>query len=757
MDRIAPGRRALWWSALALLLVVASWLWRLPRGPEADALNLDVNLYFYPLYEATYRRIAAGVLPTWNPYQLCGIPWLATLQGGTFYPPHVVYLILPLHLGLATSSFLHLALAALATVAFARRAGLSGAAAMVAALLFGMRGMFATSLAAPSYLEAAAWLPLGALAVLEIALGRLAYGGALLATATAMSFLAGYPQPTVYMLCVWASLMILAMLTRPRPWTTAAVCAGAVTTGVLAAGVQLLPALELIRDGAHGSLTSQAMSPFGVSLAEILLGTSMIAGHAFAWGVTALALGATALAGRRTHGLAVWALVMTAVTVVVALGDRTPLFALYRALPLLGSFRFPDRLLGTTDFVFAVAAAIGFDAVARDGNRRVVAAVALTALMALVLLARAGGAPADQQLRVVVFASAAATVILAATRIRAKAGIALVVLIAIELLAQPWQLLVTYTPRTVERYDRFAPQYRAVAAQAGADRVWFVSDAGKLQPEHALKLATRYGVRTIDDYEPLAPRRQAEYFTYFGEGDVALRRLPFLFAGEVPSFAPPDGVAPLATRRRLLDLTATRFVVVWKALPAARPEIGAFLRDAGLAPRPFEGDELLLYENPHALPRAYVVYRTRPAPPPPALLAALARPDFDPLTESYVEGMVETAGETPRGTPARIVVDAERAVEIEATLAQPGLVVLADAFYPGWHATVDGAPAPIVATNHLFRGVPAPAGTHRVRLEYRPSSVTAGALASIVGWLVVVGLAWRAKRRDAASTVTGGA
>ena len=736
-----------------LLLVVASWLWRLPRGPNADALNLDVNLYFYPLYEATYRRIAAGVLPTWNPYQLCGIPWIATLQGGVFYPPHVLYLLLPLHAALAVSNFGHLALATLATAAFARRAGLSGAAAAVAAVLFGMHGMFASSLAAPSYLEAAAWLPVGALAVLELAHGRIAWGAALLATATAASFLAGYPQPTSYMLYVWASLVVAASVAPGRRrWRTAGGFAGAVAIGAMAAGIQLLPALELVRDGAHRQLSPEAMSPFGLSPAAVLLATSMIAGSNFAWGVTALALGATALAARRHRALAWWALVMTALTVLVALGDRTPLFQLYRALPFLASFRFPDRMLGTADFVFAVAAAIGLDAVcdhaATVARRRTVAAVAMAALVVLVVLARAGGAPAEQQVRVVIFAIGTGALVIGATVASSRtAGIvtgALVVLVAGEVLVQPWRHLVAYTGRTVERYERFAPQYRAIAERAGADRVWFLSSVGNLMPEHALKLATRYGVRTIDDYEPLSPRRQAEYFTYFGEGALEFGRKPWLFAGEVPTLAPPPGVAPPATRRRLLDLAATRFLVVRAMLPSVQPEIGAFIRDGGFEPRPFDDAAFALFENPHVLPRAFVVYRTRPAPEPTALLAALSRPDFDPLVESYVEGAVETAVDAPRGAPARIVLDGEREVEIEATLARPGVVVLADAFYPGWHATIDGAPASIVATNHLFRGVPAPAGTHRVRLEYRPASVTLGAVASALGWLAIAGLGLRA-------------
>ena len=248
--------------------------------------------------------MAAGALPLWNPFQLCGIPWLATLQGGFFYPLHALYLVLPLHLGLAASHAVHLPLAALSMAAFARCAGLSGAAAWLAAVLFALRGLFGQSLAAPNYLEAAAWMPLGALGVVELVRDRPRRGAVLLAVATALSFLAGYPQPTVYMVYAWGTLLValLAGARAPaRRWAAgAATFAAALALGGLAAGVQLAPALELIAQGTHRGLTRAAMSPFGdISYLDGFLASQAIAGHAFSWGVTALALGARRDRGRR--------------------------------------------------------------------------------------------------------------------------------------------------------------------------------------------------------------------------------------------------------------------------------------------------------------------------------------------------------------------------------------------------------------------------------------------------------------------------
>src|SRR5262249_39066582 len=142
--------------------------------------------------------------------------------------------------------------------------------------------------------------------------------------------------------------------------------------------------------------------------------------------------------------------------------------------------------------------------------------------------------------------------------------------------------------------------------------------------------------------------------------------------------------------------------------------------------------------------RAWVTHRTRPAPDPAALLDTVADDGFDPLAESWVEDGpgIGDAG-APRGHAAEIVVDEPDAVEIDATLAAPGRVGRADTWAPGWQATVDGMPAPILRTNYLFRGVAVPAGAHHVRFAYQSRTLAVGGISSAVGWLGMALLALR--------------
>ena len=58
------------------------------------------------------------------------------------------------------------------------------------------------------------------------------------------------------------------------------------------------------------------------------------------------------------------------------------------------------------------------------------------------------------------------------------------------------------------------------------------------------------------------------------------------------------------------------------------------------------------------------------------------------------------------------------------------ILTFIDAAYPGWRAYVDSERVPILLANDVFKAVVVPPGTHRVRFEFRPWRVYAGAAVS---------------------------
>ena len=90
---------------------------------------------------------------------------------------------------------------------------------------------------------------------------------------------------------------------------------------------------------------------------------------------------------------------------------------------------------------------------------------------------------------------------------------------------------------------------------------------------------------------------------------------------------------------------------------------------------------------------------------------------------------------------------AER-IECEVESSAPTLVVIAQAFYHPWRATVNGQPATILRANHAFQAVPVPAGRSTVRLEYVDRRFQLGVALSVLG-LIVCGVLWVRMKRDA--------
>ncbi len=102
------------------------------------------------------------------------------------------------------------------------------------------------------------------------------------------------------------------------------------------------------------------------------------------------------------------------------------------------------------------------------------------------------------------------------------------------------------------------------------------------------------------------------------------------------------------------------------------------------------------------------------------------------------------------GESCRVIEYAPERIEIEATLSEPGRVILAEQFYPGWQVEVSGAgegrrTMAVEQADCILRAVRLPAGTHRLTFVFRPWLVAVGAAISAAGWLAAG--VWAVTRR----------
>jgi hypothetical protein len=263
------------------------------------------------------------------------------------------------------------------------------------------------------------------------------------------------------------------------------------------------------------------------------------------------------------------------------------------------------------------------------------------------------------------------------------------------------------------------------------------------------KQGTLREVFSVTDYEALTLERYQNFFWLI---DAWVRSHPNLslwpFVGSLE-------LEPSVNALRLLDLMSVRYVVE----PSASSPLTATLTAAGspwrLAFQPKSG-QYVVFENPDALPRAYVAHNWQVVQTGDEALQAVATPAFDSRLSAVIEDRDNENGARARLpgpdlrpvsiTEARITSYAPTEATVETDDPYPGYLILTDTFYPGWKASVDGGPQPTYPANYLFRGVPVSPGHHIVTFEYRPLSFQLGAgitLAALSGTILSFGLGLR--------------
>lgn len=188
-----------------------------------------------------------------------------------------------------------------------------------------------------------------------------------------------------------------------------------------------------------------------------------------------------------------------------------------------------------------------------------------------------------------------------------------------------------------------------------------------------------------------------------------------------------------ARRLDLLHMLNARYFVSGVRLPEHPSLAPVWVGDD------FEGNARAIYENRDAFPRAWVVgdYRITEGD---ASLIALAEGQVD-LRHTVLLAK-EPAVKPALGDSAEVSIVRWRPKEIALTveLDRPGIVVLSEAYYPDWQATVDGEPAEILRANHAFRAVALAPGRHEIVMRYDATLLQKSATISI-GALVVTLLA----------------
>ncbi len=701
-------------------------------------------LQFYPWQRMAAEYYHAGQLPLWNPLVGSGAPLAANLQTGAFYPLNFLYLLLPTEYAMGYTAVLHVILAGLFMYAYLRTMKLSPLAALIGALAFELNGFliartgfFSVTVTVPwlaawlwraEKLNAAGSNSTGALRGMQDALW--------LALVIGLGILAGHAQTAVYGL-VFVSLYFVWRTFSNRTSRHLSISRSlilfviAVFLGLCLAAVQLLPAAELTRESqrAGGLDYTQIMthsfwplrlltllSPdfFGNPAQNNYWGYNNYWENAAYIGLIPLLLALYVIwdriRNRKAKGAAPTGFLTTTVVVslILAFGWFTPIYPfLYNTAPGFDLFQGPARWLVVTLVALCALAGFGMQQLIDRGVSR----KATTRLILLGLALSLAGLAASFVLKGRVETFGPATLRLGALLILAgvlfqspianrQSPIALVLVVALDLITAHFVLNPTLPP---DIYRAQTLTANAIVADGSIGRVFTFA-----QDEEQIKFGKYLAHRTADGQTQ---------FDGFGPNDLAYwlgeRAALLPNAAMIDRLPSANNFDSLIVGRYQTVLDQIEEMPLEQALPIlSRMHVGyiASLRELNL-PIVTHTSDVVIYRNAQVLPRAWI---------------APAESDLSSVSEIVPESLVKS------------LTDSGNAVTIRAASEQAGWLILSDTFYPGWQATIDGAPVEIQIANGTFRAVRFPAGDHTIEFRYEPRSALLGLIVSLVSLVVIV-------------------
>ena len=755
--------------ALGLLgLLTGGFFWRvLTEGgvmmPEGGG---DIASFYYPTYLYAASEIKQGALPLWNPHLFAGMPLAADVQVGLFYPINwVLYLLVQVDYGsLEWLLIFHYWLAAALMYVFLRDLRIGRAGALAGGVAFAFCGFMTAHLGHLPMVPVAAWLPLTLLCLRRAyyaqGSGGWAWGVGAGASMT-MSLLAGHAQIFSYSMMAAGVLWLFLLFDRkPLTWRGGLdwVGKGAMSLVVVLGlgAIQLLPSIQLSGQSVRDSISYEEAGAFAaqpITLINLLLPrvyggdpSSYMPGewqNTENWGycgVVTLALAAAGLVLRRGRMVAFF-LALTVFALLIMVGDLSIVGGwIYGFLPGFSSLRSSGRALFLLGFALAGLSAYGLDGLlihlrSPEAHKRrpvmwwlvgLSVAVGVAALFVMPLFysqtlqlsgAQYGRLPqAINDLgMLILWIGGLAGLGWAAWRGRIGTGMlsaGVVGLLVLDIFSPNSQ----FNPTT----DNLLAGYQHFAARSTAYKV-------TRDPATGVPFRLDSEADAQDVWQPATSLLMSEdpetkmYDTGGAFNPLKLRRYDYLWMVAKGNFDSP-----------LYDLVGAKVRVVSASTVLTNSLKWKLLDD-------YEGFKL--YENANAVPRLFMVHDAVVEPDGFSTVERIRNFDVDPrhtvllesgagVVRSALPGTAEVGGSPTERVEAKRDLPQEIVIEVAADAA--GWVVLTDAWYPGWEATVDGRSVPVEVAYHAFRAVQVEAGPHTIVMRFRPD---VWAWASLVSFL----------------------
>ncbi len=734
----------------------------------------DSFLTFAPSKHLVARALENFTVYLWNPHIFLGLPCVAEIHYGWFYPVNLVFLLFDFGLAHRLYILAHYPFAAATMYLFLRGRDLDRGPALLGGLAFALSGYMISQHSIVRMVPGAAWAPLAFYCMDRALRGRVLWA-ALAGAVMAIQVIAGDPLTALVTASVFAILALGSSIQRGRlvHGLSSVVLAG--TSSLLLSAVQVIPTTEILkmtprtRGLSLGESSTFSFHP--ARLLEIIWPTPFGAywpdasywgyftinyetvGINHPWSLT-LYLGLPliilfvigVLSSRHRWKWAVGALAL--VFLLLALGHHTPVYSWFHAvIPVFNWFRYPAKYMGWFTGFAVVGAALGLerlDELIKERPRLVSRFSLVYAGLSLVIglfgievlkimlselsiPTQAGSMYLNaldhcQQTGVhfiLINVSTGLLVFLAATRLIAARKA--LILIIVSMVLDWYSANISTMPQGPPDFYEFRP----LAAR-------YINPSGRPALGEFRIYRDKMEFRDTNPELPEYSRFQRQQIWIRN----TLKRNLHIMEGfeELVAYGPYQ----LELGEKLFDNKLSPDVM---SLYNVEYVISSFDRKPikSIPTEVIKRDplnDISIHRFKNVWPRAYWVPSALRARDEAEAMELLGDTDLKKHAVITSDEPIEAAGPGEASMrPAHMVSYEHDHVAVRTDAEREGWLVLSDRFYPGWQAFVDGERTHIYKANVMVRAVKVPAGRHRVDFHFRPRSVYLGAAISIPAWI----------------------
>lgn len=699
--------------------------WGYPTGvPVKNPITTDVVSFTFPMQMLAIDLMKQGHWPLWNSYVLTGTPLLANFQSAPFAPTNFLYFIFDKLDAWSLQIMTQIFLAAVFLYLLLREFGRSKIASTFGGLFFAFAGFMMIWMEWNGHSLTAAFFPLIIFLVIKWLKTAKIIWGSLLSLSLVLQIFSGYPQIILYQFML---LPLVIFFLDKKLFLNLKKISGLTFfsgLGLGLAAIQILPGLELLslsQRKIEDVINVSAFLPWKMMIT--FLAPDFFGNHAtgnfwgpgdytYVTGFSGVVVIILASLGIITFFKNTWvkfSLFTVGFSLLIALPN--PLSILLKESGLLGlQAASAHRALILSNLGFAILAAFGLDSILEKklNFKNIRRALYLPAILILGFLFVALAENLNVALKNMILPTTflILTAILLFLNLFLKKKVVLVLVLGSLSLLELFRFGWKFTP--------FSPKHIIFPKTPVIEFLQNKPQPFRVFAEDVIpiNLLMPYNLSRVEGYDAVYPIRFAKYLSVLNSGSVNFD--PMGRYGTVKNI-----------ESNLLNIAnAKYFLAVKKDGRIPKKFEKPYFKQV------FEDKTVVVLENLKALSRAEMFYDWEIIKDDTQVLTRLIDPDFLNTKKIILEKEPIIVKNNGQGEVS--FSESPNIKIIKVNTNQDGILFIADAWFPGWKARIDGKSQEILRANYNFMAITLEKGIHKVVLEYQPTSFENGKMVSLI-------------------------